>query len=813
MNPYYDRGLATESSEVTSAFATTTPFNITNATGNTTSPDTYTGLDYFFLSLLALCFVGASASFLFMLGHFCWQYFRDCCRPCLTLQNYNAHDNDPELGLMTFPNEQTPLLLQLPALDDTDSSENELSTSSETAESDIESDSATESSESESSASSTTEGSNQEPNETPLPVVVSRQIGSPASSSGIHLASSHPPQTIKITAERPEEQLSIIAAPDRDIAFMPELEEETTWYEQCRKHFPDILFPPYAEDIDFQALYIEAEEQSYFHMNPKIAGARESAFRNAKKNHFPNNEEERALLFDNIYQHLEQREALRPYLAVRYFVMQNKNPQLLAYLYKRHTNKIFHKPSQNIHCDVRGWTRLHYAAYYNQIHELNVLLEDKNANIHTLNNDGKTAASLAAEQGHFEILIYLHNEKNIEIDRDLYILGLQSPSAIEFFRHIQAQPIWLSTVDDQHMTILHYIARAGQTQLIPHFYPLLNSVTEDGQTPLTFAVRFGHLGTAATLINLGTDVTTTDIHAYNLFHHAAVIDAPEVMALVQQKHPDATQDMLNKCARETTRYNAYTHAARIEQRTALDMAIVNNSSRALTWLLSHTALNAETLNSKLSLAYHHSAWRSMMVLNAYGAHFSEPSATQHLAKIVREISTQQELPRPTPMTTSLAMLYIDKGLPLQTGPHAIQTIHQALTETRFEQRRWLDMGETKKRELWRVFEYILSNFEKMDVRFYCLEQIIALLRHAHHKNVNYFVADLLGEDHSTKPFMKIMHGLLLVSQVSLEHLASQPVQQKPGIGLSALFKSAQAASSSDSFPAASIPSVPQASSR
>ena len=118
-------------------------------------------------------------------------------------------------------------------------------------------------------------------------------------------------------------------------------------------------------------------------------------------------------------------------------------------------------------CDKFQMTPLHYAAEFGHIKVTKFLIE-KGANIEVENEDGNTPLHEAVDGGHFEVVKYLI-EKGAQLDaknktndtpRDM---AYDRPGFLKFFveNGIQFQKHNCNFLDDDHPTLLHYVAHKG----------------------------------------------------------------------------------------------------------------------------------------------------------------------------------------------------------------------------------------------------------------------------------------------------------------------------------------------------------------
>ena len=152
--------------------------------------------------------------------------------------------------------------------------------------------------------------------------------------------------------------------------------------------------------------------------------------------------------------------------------------------------------------DHFGWTPLHEAAWYGNLQECKLIIdnvEDKNP----LDNDGDTPLFSALVGGHLSVFQLIFNnveDKNPMINDGRTLLHhAASKGHFEIFKLIFEEIEDKNPLDDFKNTPLHWAAKMGHLEICKYIVSkvedknlAINSKNIFGQTPIDIASNFGH---------------------------------------------------------------------------------------------------------------------------------------------------------------------------------------------------------------------------------------------------------------------------------------------------------------------------------
>nr|POE96475.1 isoform 2 of ankyrin-3 [Quercus suber] len=154
---------------------------------------------------------------------------------------------------------------------------------------------------------------------------------------------------------------------------------------------------------------------------------------------------------------------------------------------------------------------------------ISILLE-ADAPINSRNHEGRTALSIAAEQGHIETVRFLLQQKDIAVDSAMEIVGAGRSKNPESKR-----------------TPLHWAAACGQTAiagLLLDAGAKLAAQTFSQRQPVQEAAMYGHQDTVAYLLDRGADINTKTYYGWTMLHTAVSNARLELATLVLEHGAD-----------------------------------------------------------------------------------------------------------------------------------------------------------------------------------------------------------------------------------------------------------------------------------
>nr|POE65988.1 isoform 2 of ankyrin-2 [Quercus suber] len=188
---------------------------------------------------------------------------------------------------------------------------------------------------------------------------------------------------------------------------------------------------------------------------------------------------------------------------------------------------------------------------------ISILLE-ADAPINSRNREGRTALSIAAEQGHVETVRFLLQQKDIAVDSAMEIVAGGRSKASESKRSplhwaaacgqtaiagllldagakMTAQTF--SKASESKRTPLHWAAACGQTAiagLLLDAGAKMTAQTFSQRQPVQEAAMYGHQDTVAYLLGRGADINTKTYFGWSMLHTAASNGRVELAQLMLQ---------------------------------------------------------------------------------------------------------------------------------------------------------------------------------------------------------------------------------------------------------------------------------------
>lgn len=178
--------------------------------------------------------------------------------------------------------------------------------------------------------------------------------------------------------------------------------------------------------------------------------------------------------------------------------------------------------------DQSGNTVLHYAAFKDQ-GQLLPLLSQLKINLNKKNNDGFSPAHIASVAGYTNFIKLLHaygadlNSMDDEGNTPMHFAS--ATGNIELLETLEQLGVDLQGINkDNGFNIVHTAARYGQTAILDlatHRRIELNSVDQQGNTPIQIAVKYGQSEFLSALVMRGIAPAATDNNGNTLAHIAA----------------------------------------------------------------------------------------------------------------------------------------------------------------------------------------------------------------------------------------------------------------------------------------------------
>lgn len=162
--------------------------------------------------------------------------------------------------------------------------------------------------------------------------------------------------------------------------------------------------------------------------------------------------------------------------------------------------------------DDAGNTVLHYAAWGGRENVVNYIVALSKTNPYVRNNEGLTAAQMAAAGNHASIVRYLS---------EITTLDDESKSKFPLTLHVD--------VSISGMNIFHRAVQNGGTETVKSLLEdssnvtiLVESVTDSGSTPLHLACQHGHLEITELLLSVGARIDLANDWLLTPLHYACI---------------------------------------------------------------------------------------------------------------------------------------------------------------------------------------------------------------------------------------------------------------------------------------------------
>jgi len=210
-----------------------------------------------------------------------------------------------------------------------------------------------------------------------------------------------------------------------------------------------------------------------------------------------------------------------------------------------------------------GWTALHSAAAEGHIGCVKLLTEKDPTTINEITNDGDTALYLAAQNGHFEIVIFL-----IKSEANLFITESYGWTVL----HIAAA--------NRHLECAKLLTETDPTTI--------NKITNDGETALYLAAQNGHVEVVDFLIKSGADLSIRGKGAgWTVLYSAAANGRLGCVKLLTEKDPTTINEIKNSgsTALFITAWNGHVEVVDFLIKSGADLSIKNSDG----WTALHSA--------------------------------------------------------------------------------------------------------------------------------------------------------------------------------------------------------------------------------
>lgn len=194
-----------------------------------------------------------------------------------------------------------------------------------------------------------------------------------------------------------------------------------------------------------------------------------------------------------------------------------------------------------------GKTPLHYAAQNGHLQAVKFLIQQK-ANINARDIHGTLPIHIAAINGHIDILTFFIGNMHIQPDA----LGFENLTPLHYASHnghltsvqyLIKQKANAKACNDNGLMSIHVAAINGHTHILKYFiengHADKDIPGQDGQTPLFYAARNGHLPTVEYLTKLGCNIYAQDTQGIMPLHIAALEGHTHIVKyFIEQKHVD-----------------------------------------------------------------------------------------------------------------------------------------------------------------------------------------------------------------------------------------------------------------------------------
>jgi ankyrin repeat protein len=187
--------------------------------------------------------------------------------------------------------------------------------------------------------------------------------------------------------------------------------------------------------------------------------------------------------------------------------------------------------------DDRGWTALHFAARYNYTAVVRLLLEG-GADAEAKTKKGNTALALAEEEGHQAVVKLLEGSKKPDNSSVALFLSAVEHRRVEQVKRLLDKGINVNSKDEDGRTALSLATENGHEAMVKLLLEKGAGLDSDSQAVLWWAARYGHDKVMKLLLDKGAKTDSTDDCGQTPLSAAAQKGHEEVVRLLLEKGAD-----------------------------------------------------------------------------------------------------------------------------------------------------------------------------------------------------------------------------------------------------------------------------------
>ncbi|MCO5576882.1 hypothetical protein L7F22_030703 [Adiantum nelumboides] len=162
--------------------------------------------------------------------------------------------------------------------------------------------------------------------------------------------------------------------------------------------------------------------------------------------------------------------------------------------------------------NLQIFSPLHFAAYHGDAKVVRQLLKGNDVDLDHQDKSGLTAAMIAAQEGHIEVfkeLIFAGANISMKSTKGATAMKLAEENGYkELCERVMCDAITAGVLQGADFKEIHFAARKGNCELLLHLLKhghSVNSLDNQGSTPLMTCVREGHTDACKLLLNEGAD--------------------------------------------------------------------------------------------------------------------------------------------------------------------------------------------------------------------------------------------------------------------------------------------------------------------